>query len=45
MTADKSDPVEALSNCLSDLYVGLEDFTEEGSAESLLKVLASGIYA
>lgn len=40
MTADKSDPVEVLSNRLSDLYVGLEDFTEEGSPESLLKVLA-----
>ena len=40
MAADKSDPVEALSNRLSDLYVGLEDFTEEGSAESLFKVLA-----
>jgi hypothetical protein len=40
MTADKSDPVEALSNLLSDLYVGLEDFKEEGSVESLLKVLA-----
>jgi hypothetical protein len=39
MAADKSNPVEALSNLLSDLYVGLEDFTEEGSAESLLKVL------
>ena len=39
MAADKSDPVEALSDRLSDLYVGLEDFTEEGSAESLLKVL------
>lgn len=40
MGAGKSDPVEALSNRLSDLYVGLEDFTEEGSAESLLQVLA-----
>ena len=39
MAADKSDPVGALSNRLSDLYVGLEDFTEEGSPESLLKVL------
>lgn len=40
MDADKSDPVEALSNRISDLYIGLEDFTEEGSARSLLKVLA-----
>jgi hypothetical protein len=40
MAADKSDPIKALSNRLSDLYVGLEDFTEEGSAESLFKVLA-----
>jgi hypothetical protein len=39
MAADKSDPVVTLSNRLSDLYVGLEDFTEEGSPESLLKVL------
>ena len=39
MGTGKSDPVETLSNRLSDLYVGLEDFTEEGSAESLLKVL------
>ncbi len=40
MAADKSDPSKALSNRLSDLYVGLEDFTEEGSVESLFKVLA-----
>src|SRR5579859_4062600 len=40
MAADNSDPVEALSNRLSDLYVGLEDFTEESSAQNLLKVLA-----
>jgi Domain of unknown function (DUF3427) len=40
MAADKSDPVEALSNRLSNLYVGLEDFAEESSAKSLLKVLA-----
>jgi hypothetical protein len=39
MAADKSDPVEALLNRLSELYVGIEDFTEEGSGESLLKVL------
>src|SRR5260370_35440282 len=39
MAADKSDPVVALSNRLSDLYVGLEDFTDEGSRESLVKVL------
>jgi hypothetical protein len=39
MTADKANPVEALMNRLSDLYVGLEDFTEEGSTASLLKVL------
>jgi hypothetical protein len=40
MAADKSEPVVALSNRLSNLYVGIEDFTEEGSAKSLLKVLA-----
>lgn len=40
MVADKSHPIEALSNRLSDLYVGLEGLTEEGSAESLLKALA-----
>jgi hypothetical protein len=40
MAAGKSDPVKALSNRLSDLYTGLEDFTVEGSAENLLKVLA-----
>jgi len=40
MAADRSDPIEALSNRLSELYVGLEDFVEEGSAESLLKMLA-----
>ena len=40
MAADKSDPVRALSDRLSDLYVGLEDFTEESSVESLFKVLA-----
>jgi hypothetical protein len=39
MAADKPNPVESLMNRLSDLYVGLEDFTEEGSAVSLLKVL------
>lgn len=39
MAADKPDPVESLMNRLSDLYVGLEDFTEEGSTASLLKVL------
>jgi hypothetical protein len=40
MPTDKSDPVKSLSNRLSELYIGLEDFTEESSAESLLKVLA-----
>jgi hypothetical protein len=40
MAADKSYPIEALSNRLSDLYVGLENLTEEGSVESLLKALA-----
>jgi hypothetical protein len=40
MAADKSDPVVALSNRLSDLYVVLEDLTEEGSLENLFKVLA-----
>jgi hypothetical protein len=40
MGADKPDPVEALSNRLSDLCVGLEDFTEEGSRERLLNILA-----
>jgi hypothetical protein len=40
MGAGKSDPVETISNRLSSLYVGLEDFTEEGSAENLLKLLA-----
>jgi hypothetical protein len=40
MATDKSNPVEVLSNLLSDLYVDLEEFTEEGSAESLFKVLA-----
>ena len=40
MLTDKSDPVKSLSNRLSELYIGLEDFTEESSAESLLKVLA-----
>jgi hypothetical protein len=39
MPADKSDPVEGISNRLSNLYVGIEDLTEERSAESLLKVL------
>ena len=33
-------PSRPCSNRLSDLYVGLEDFTEESSAESLFKVLA-----
>jgi hypothetical protein len=40
MAADEPDPAEALSNRISDLYVGIEDFREEASAESLLKVLA-----
>lgn len=40
MGTGKSDPVETMSNRLSNLYVGLEDFTEEGSAESLFKLLA-----
>jgi hypothetical protein len=40
MPTYKSDPVESLSNRLSELYVGLEDFAEESSTESLLKVLA-----
>jgi hypothetical protein len=40
MAADKNGPIKALSNQLSDLYVGLEDFTEAGSVESLLNVLA-----
>src|SRR5690242_2327051 len=40
MPTDKSDPVKSVSNRLSELYIGLEDFAEESSAESLLKVLA-----
>ncbi len=40
MSTDKSDPVKSVTNRLSELYVGLEDFAEESSAESLLKVLA-----
>lgn len=40
MIAGKSNPIDTLSNRLSDLYVGLENFTEESSAESLLKALA-----
>ena len=40
MADSRSDPVGDLSDRLSDLYVGLEDFTEEGSLECLLKVLA-----
>jgi hypothetical protein len=40
MGTGKSDPVAAMSDCLSGLYVSLEDFTEEGSTQSLLKVLA-----
>lgn len=39
MGTGKSDPVWDVSDCISDLYVGLEDFTEEGSTRSLLKVL------
>jgi hypothetical protein len=39
MGTDKSDAVGAMSDCLSDLYVGLEDFTEEDSTQNLLKVL------
>jgi hypothetical protein len=40
MGVAKSDLTEAMSNHLSNLYVGLEDFVAEGSAESLLKLLA-----
>jgi hypothetical protein len=39
MPTDMPDPVELVSNRLSELYVGLEDLAEEGSPESLLKVL------
>ena len=39
MGTGKSDPVWDVLDCISDLYVGLEDFTEEGSSRSLLKVL------
>lgn len=40
MTTDRSDPVQALSKQLSGLYVGMEDFAEEGTMESLLRVVA-----
>jgi hypothetical protein len=40
MGTDKSDAVGGMSDCLSDLYVSLEDFTEEDSTQNLLKVLA-----
>jgi hypothetical protein len=40
MTTDEPGRVENVSNLLSDLYVGLEDLVNEGSVESLLKVLA-----
>jgi hypothetical protein len=40
MAAEVPDPIKAVSSRLSDLHVGLEDFTEEGSPENLLKVLA-----
>lgn len=40
MIADSSSPIEALSDQLSKLYVELENLTEEGSTENLLKVLA-----
>jgi hypothetical protein len=39
MAASKLNPTEALSSRLSELYVGLEDFTTEGSVKSLIKVL------
>lgn len=40
MTASQSNPVDILFSQVSNLYVGLEDFTHEGSVESLLEVLA-----
>lgn len=40
MTTDEPDPVQNVSNRLSDLYVGLEDLVDEASVGSLLKVLA-----
>lgn len=40
MPTEKSDPLDVVSSRLSDVYVGLEGLGEEGSAESLLKVLA-----
>ncbi len=40
MGTDKSDAVGVMSDCLSDLYLSLEDFTEEDSTQTLLKVLA-----
>jgi hypothetical protein len=39
MAASSSDPVEVLSDRLSELYAGLEDLKKEGSPESLLEVL------
>lgn len=38
--ADQSNPVDILFSQVSGLYVGLEDFTHEGSTRSLLEVLA-----
>jgi hypothetical protein len=40
MSEDESNAVRALFSLLSDLYVGLEDFVEEDSTESLFTVLA-----
>jgi hypothetical protein len=40
MVADRSDPIDGLAKKLADLYVIIEDFTEEASTGSLLKVLA-----
>jgi hypothetical protein len=39
MAANRPYPVEALFIRRSELYVGLEDFTEDRSMEALLKVL------
>lgn len=40
MPANNINPIESVSSRLSDLYIALEDFTEEGSTGSLLKMLA-----
>lgn len=40
MSVDNSNFVQALLSRLSDLYVGLEDFVEDGSIKSLFTVLA-----